>query len=303
MGNFVRTDLALEIRDDLEKEDILEGATISTKSYRKNNIRETIIEIENEIGEKQFGRPKGKYITIESSMLRNNDESIYEPIVKLLHKHLVDLIGEANKILVIGLGNRGVTPDALGPMVVDNLYITRHLVKEGLVSQVRELSAISPGVMAQTGIETYMILEAIVKEIKPELVIAIDALAAREPTRLGSTIQLCDTGISPGSGVNNNRMRLSEETIGVKVIAIGVPTVISMPAIVGKTIEGMLSSIIDNPEKDMNLDLSEEDKKRLTRNILDEDFEKMFVTPKDVDEAVKRVSFTISEAINRFFEL
>lgn len=303
MEIHTRTDLALEIKDELDTDQVLEGAVVSTKNHRRDGIRETIIEIKNEIGERNFERPRGKYITIESGQLRKNDENIHEPVLKLLHKHIADMIGDAEKIMVVGLGNRAVTPDALGPMVVDNLYITRHLLKEGIIKNAKELCALCPGVMAQTGIETHMIIESMVRELKPDIVIVVDALAAIEPSRLGSTIQLCDTGISPGSGVNNNRVRLSEETIGVKVIAIGVPTVISMPAIVGKTIEGMISALINSREKQVDLELTDEEKNKLTSSILDEDFSKMFVTPKDVDEAVKRVSFTISEAINKFFEL
>lgn len=268
----IRTDLALELKDDLNQNVEIAGVSVFTKSYENERIFETVIEVTDERGSEYLGKPIGRYITLESKALRREDEEIHEPMVKLLHAHLAEIIGEAKKIMVVGLGNRGVTSDALGPFTVDNLYITRHLLEEGIVKNVRELSAISPGVMAQTGIESQSILKALCSEVLPDIVIAIDALAAREPSRLGSTIQICDTGIAPGSGVNNNRMKLTKETIGVKVIAVGVPTVISVPAIVGR--------YIDDPE-----------------------LSNMYVTPKNIDETVKRVSFTISEAINSFFEL
>lgn len=275
MYKFSRTDLALELKEELVKEDYADGVSIKNKKYHNGYIQETIIDILNAKGEKLLNRPEGRYVTIESKYLSLGDEGIHEPVIKLLHQHLRDMLGGARKIMVIGLGNRAVTPDSLGPMVVDNLYITRHLLKEGLVKNVKELSALSPGVMAQTGIDTQAIIEALSKEINPDVVIAVDALAAREPSRLGCTIQLCDTGISPGSGVNNNRKTLSSETLGVKVIAIGVPTVISMPAL-----------------------LAEYTDKELSKELMS-----MFVTPKDIDASVKRVSYTISESINRFFEL
>lgn len=273
----IRTDLALEIKENLPEEDGLEGIDVVTKNYRNGKIKETIIKIENEKGAIVLGKPIGTYITVESKLLRDADQDIYEPIVVIVHKILKKFIGDKNRIMVVGLGNREVTPDSLGPKVIDNLYITRHLVKEGIVSDVKEISALCPGVMAQTGIETQILLKSICKDIRPDVVIVVDALAAAEASRLNSTIQICDTGISPGSGVGNNRSKINEETIGVKVIAIGVPTVISMSALLGQFGIGAFD--------------------------INEELATMFVTPKNIDESVKRVSFTISESINRFFEL
>lgn len=302
MKRYIRTDLALELKDDIE-EDISDGVIIYTNYRDDSDIKETIIDVTNKKGERLLGKPVGKYITLESNKLRRDDETIHEPFVKVLHEHLTDMIMDAKKILVIGLGNRAVTPDSLGPCVVDNLYITRHLISEGLVKNVRELSAISPGVMAQTGIETQLILKSLCREIKPDVIVAIDALAAREPSRLNSTIQICDTGISPGAGVGNNRGKLNKETLGVKVIAIGVPTVISVPAIVNQSIEGMVNAFIDNKDKNFAMSLTDEEKYELACELIDPELASMFVTPKNIDEAVKRVSYTISEAINCFFEL
>ena len=301
MNRHIRTDLALELKDDIG-ESSLEGIKIYTNKVKGSSITETKIDVVNEKGAKILGKPIGTYITLESGELRGCDEDIHKPLVELLHKHLKDILKDKEKILVIGLGNREVTPDALGPYVVDNLYITRHLLSEGIVKNVREISAISPGVMAQTGIESSTILRALCQEIKPDIIIAIDALAAREPSRLNSTIQICDTGISPGAGVGNNRIKLNEETLGVKVIAIGVPTVISVPAIVYEAIDGMLAAVLDKNVK-IEDSFSDEEKFTIACELLEPDLASMFVTPKNIDEAIKKISFTISEAINKFFEL
>lgn len=301
MKRYIRTDLALELKEDLPDEHIIDGVIIKTKYKSEGLLKETHIEVVNENGEKLLGKPIGNYITLESDKLRGSDEDIHEPFVAALHEHIQSMLGDAEKILVIGLGNRAVTPDALGPYVVDNLYITRHLLSEGIVNNVKEISAISPGVMAQTGIETQVIIKSLCSEIKPDVIIAVDALAAREPSRLNSTIQICDTGISPGAGVGNNRMQLNKETLGIKVIAIGVPTVISVPAIINQSIEEMISALMSNNKK-FELTFSDEEKYALACELLDPELATMFVTPKNIDEAVKRVSFTISESINKFFE-
>ena len=302
MEKFVRSDLALELNEDIKDDSLDNGIKIETKYRCGGKIKETIITILNAKGEKLLGKPQGSYITIEGDELNESDEDIHKDFSVSLADNLRQLIGDCKKLLVIGLGNRHITPDALGPLVVDNLFITRHLISEGIITDSLELSAISPGVMAQTGIETYEMLSSLCNKIKPDLIIAIDALAAREPSRLGRTIQICDTGISPGAGVGNNRAKLNYETLGIKVIAIGVPTVISVPAIVNQAIEGMVNFFVSIPGHD-KLELTEEEKYNLTCNFLDDKLCTMFVTPKNVDESVKRISYTISEAINSFFEL
>ena len=206
----IRTDLALEIKESLPDEEIIDGVELITKNYKNGKIKETIINITNPKGAITIGKPIGTYITIESKMLRETDSDIYEPIVSVLHKTLKKFIGNKNKIMVVGLGNREVTPDSLGPKVIDNLYITRHLLREGIVKDVKEVSAICPGVMAQTGMETQALLKSICRDIRPDIVIVVDALAAVEAGRLNSTIQICDTGISPGSGVGNKRSKINE---------------------------------------------------------------------------------------------
>ena len=179
MKRYIRTDLALELKEDLPEQGLIDGVKIFTKNYKDEDIKETIIEVVNKNGEMLLGKPVGTYVTIESKSLREGDDSINKSFMQILHHNLAKMIGKADKIMVIGLGNRAITPDSLGPLVIDNLYITRHLINEGLVKEDKELSALAPGVMAQTGIETSVIIKSVCDKVKPDVVIAIDALAAR----------------------------------------------------------------------------------------------------------------------------
>ncbi len=301
MDRFIRTDLAVELKEDLDKEECLDGVSLS--SYMEYGVVVSKIKVKNKAGAKLLGKPIGNYITLENKELLQADESIHEQFVQVLYNNLEEMIKDAKNILVVGLGNRDVTPDALGPYVVDNLFITRHLVQEKLIKDTKILSAISPGVMAQTGVETLYILKGICKEVKPDVIIAVDALAAREPSRLNTTIQLCDTGISPGSGVGNHRLSLNEETLGVKVIAIGVPTVISVTSIISEAMEAMVNELSTRKDKQYEMDFDEREKYDLVSRLTSPELATMFVTPKNIDESVKRISYTISEAINSFIEL
>lgn len=298
MISMQRTDLAVELQEDLGSEEVLSGVHVSTKINEDNDIKETKIIIDSKIGEDAFGKPMGTYITIESEELRCSDEEYHEPMSHALYKHLLHMLGDARRILVAGLGNRAVTPDALGPLVVDHLYITRHLLKEELLSCPFEISAISPGVMAQTGIESQEIIRSVLQEVKPDVLIVIDALAAMNSGRLNKTIQLSDTGIAPGSGVGNHRKAINEETMGVKVIAIGVPTVISVPAIVEDAMDVMLDAFGRNGMRQAIEEFTEKERYQLACEMVEPYLANMFVTPKNIDEAMKRISFTISEAIN-----
>ena len=207
MNREIRTDLAIELRENVADRRNMPGVKVKTVVNEDRSIKTTTITVLDEIGEKNLGKAKGQYITIECSKLKEYEESIHEPLRAELEGRLRELMGHAGNILVVGLGNRQVTPDSIGPLVIDNLYVTRHLDTPGKPDLV--MSAICPGVMAQTGIETVDIVRGICDEIDVEIVVAIDALAARSSKRLGCTIQLTDTGISPGSGVGNNRKTLS----------------------------------------------------------------------------------------------
>ena len=282
----VRTDLALEASEGLKESGGVGDGIVLEEYHKADDIRVTCVRITTKDAEKAVGKPKGTYITIESQSLLYADEGYHKEISKELAKQIRSLIKEEKKhsLLVVGLGNQDVTPDALGPLVAGNLCITRHLKKEGSV-----ISAIVPGVMAQTGMETAEIVRGIVKETKPTAVIAIDALAARSTKRLNTTIQIGDTGIHPGSGVGNHRHGLTKESLGVPVLAIGVPTVVEAATIAGDAMEQLL------------ITMEETEKRKLIYGLLDERLKNLFVTPKDVDETVKRISYTISEAINMAF--
>lgn len=295
----IRTDLALEIKEDIQTDEPIKGVHVATKNNGDLDIKETRIVVENEEGAMNLGKPIGTYITLESDHLREHDESFHEPMMEVLARNLRGFIGNKKRIMVAGLGNREVTPDALGPFVIDNLYVTRHLLKEGIISHSVEISAIAPGVMAQTGMESLTILKALVREIKPELLIVIDALAARQSDRLNKTIQLADTGISPGSGVGNHRNAINSDNIGIPVIAVGVPTVIAVPTIVNDAMDAMVDAIGKQGTRNILNKFTEDERYELACEMVTPYLENMFVTPKDIDEAVKRISYTISEAINQ----
>ena len=281
---LIRTDLALESRERLEAEnEELRGVVFEEIYDEKRNVLITKVRVETENGAKAIGKPVGTYVTLEAPELLAPDEGSHREISEVLSEQIKTLMEEnVESVLVVGLGNREVTPDALGPEVLGNLYMTRHILREyGSYAfsgkKIASISGIVPGVMAQTGMESLEIIKGIIHETKPQLVIAIDALAARSVKRLGKTIQLADTGINPGSGIGNHRKGLNKESLGVPVIGLGVPTVVDAFTIVYdvcqdvENIPGSLSG--------------------------------MFVTPKNIDETVKNLSYTISEALNMTFEL
>lgn len=297
MNRNIRTDLAIELREEIKERQDIEGINIRTTVNEDQDIRTTVIDVINDEGVRRLGKPVGTYITIESESIRGYDEGIHMPLCQELSRQLEKLLDGAKSILVAGLGNRAVTPDSLGPLVVDHLFITRHLKPYNPECK-RIISGISPGVMAQTGIETVEIIQGICEKIHVDAVIAIDALAARSSKRLNRTIQLTDTGISPGSGVGNHRKAVDFETIGVKVIALGVPTVISVPSIVDDSMDIIADAFNESYGKAVMETFSEEQRYALACNMVEPDLVDMFVTPKNIDELVKRISYTISEAIN-----
>ncbi len=299
MERKIRTDLALEVRESFPEDNVEIKGVILTENYdEKNKIRVSTVEIKDEKGAKAMQKPIGTYITIEAPEINKSDEDYHKPVADVVATNLRMLAGELKReeILVVGLGNREVTPDALGPQVVDNLFVTRHLIKE-YGNEFRDkhhlgnVSAISPGVMAQTGMETVEIIKGIIKETKPKLLIVIDALASRSISRLNTTIQLTDTGISPGSGIGNNRKALNEESLGTKVIALGVPTVVDAATIVADTLTSYMEKSGFN----------EEDIDKFISEVREQQIDNMFVTPKNIDESMKRISYTVSEALNSCF--
>lgn len=281
----IRTDLAVEARESFAGSDTEVHGVIVEEDYDESrDIRLTKVQIVSERGAREMGKPMGSYLTLEAPGMAVPDEDYHREISEALAYYLKELMGEEKErsILVAGLGNRDVTPDALGPKTISNLLITRHLIREygkGVMGTERcsQISGIVPGVMAQTGMETSEIIRGIVEQTKPDLLIVIDALAARSTKRLSRTIQLTDTGIQPGSGVGNHRNSLTEESLGIPVIAIGVPTVVEAAAIIYDA-QGNCEQMPPH-------------------------LNGMFVTPKNIDETIKQLSFTLSEALNIAFQI
>ena len=277
MGNInIRTDLAVELNEAVDKSDSRYSGVIVREHIDKVSlVKVTTLEIINEEGEKLFNRKAGIYITIEAEGLGEDDDFYNERVIEIISGQIDTLIrpciSKNNKLLVVGLGNRNVTADSLGPDVVDKLIINSHIHGEKDEISVR-LSALSPGVMAQTGIETSSIIKGIADEIDPGVIIVIDALAARNTQRLNKTIQISNRGINPGSGVGNHRTGITSDNIGVPVIAVGVPTVIDAATIIGDVTK---------------------DYENIPKHLSD-----MYVTPKDIDENIQITAEIIAESIN-----
>ena len=274
--NF-RTDLAIERQEYHEKE-TLDGVLSHTEDL--DGVKITTIEIINEQGEKLIGKPKGRYITLETDRLYKSSET-FSAVSQVLCRKLRTLLPKEGTVLVAGLGNEDITPDALGPRSLGLLLATRHISSEfaeslGL-SSLRSVAGFVPGVLGKTGIETVEIIAGVVKKISPACVIAVDALASRNTARLGTTVQLCDTGVSPGSGVGNRRKGINAETLGVPVIAIGVPTVVDALT--------MASDILEKT----GVDLSDEDFS---------EHRQMMVTPKEIDSLIDKSARLIAMGIN-----
>ena len=237
-------------------------------------------------------KPIGTYITLEAPNMAVPDEGYHREVSVELAGHLKKLLPpNLDSVLVVGLGNRNITPDALGPMAIEHVRITRHIIREyGEQAlgedQVPMISALVPGVMAQTGMDTMEILQGVIAQTSPDVILIIDALAARSTKRLSCTIQLTDTGINPGSGVGNYRCGLNEESLHIPVIGIGIPTVIDAGTIVHDAVSNLLETL---EESEIDEFLSE---------LISPSLNGMCVTPKDIDETVERLSFTISEGIN-----
>lgn len=314
----VRTDLAIEEKERFESDNVeVPGVVFDEKYDEEREMRVTRVEIETENGAKVMGKPTGTYLTLETPNLAMPDEDIHMKIASELCGYIRELIDknceeQTNElsILVVGLGNRDVTPDALGPYVADHLSVTRHIVKEygkyamG-VEHANMVSAIVPGVMGQTGMESAEIVRGIVGETHPDVVIAVDALAARNSRRLNRTVQIADTGIHPGSGVGNHRSGITKESIGIPVIGIGVPTVVDAATIVNDTMENFICALESSDSLkgvgEVLRSYNAGEKYEFVKELIAPHLNGMFMTPKDVDELVHHISHTISEAINMLF--
>ena len=311
MYNF-RTDLATERRDIYQKANRQEGeidGIESTKEEINENLKVERVKITNENGEKAIGKPIGNYITIDIKNLKiaqeEEKESAANTLSNELKKILDEHIDKQGEVLVVGLGNIYVTPDSLGPKVINEIDVTRHIINylpQYVEEGTRMVSAIAPGVLGTTGIETVEILKGIVDNIHPKLVIVIDALASRSIERISSTVQLSDTGIVPGAGVGNTRGEISIKTLGIPVIAIGIPTVVETAVLVNGSLDLFIGKLQEEAKSNDYLNkLKEEDNYEEIKEVLvPKDFN-LIVTPKEIDELIENMKDIVALGINKSF--
>ncbi len=300
IGNMeFRTDLAVECHECYENTEV-DGVVVTSSFYENNDIKVTKVFVKDELGESMLGKPKGNYVTIESEKLKNGEVNIHHKVIEIFINELKDMFdfSTAKSILVVGLGNLYVTPDSLGQKVVQKLLVTRHYYDEikNQFGGIANVCAICPGVMGQTGIETSTIIKSVADEVCADVVIAIDALCARNIDRLNQTIQISDTGISPGGGVNNNRKVLNEKYIGAKVISIGIPTVIDSKTLV---YDAFMSTFGEENNNNGKIFLSSSEKSDIILDVLENQRVDMFVSTKEIDELIVRLSGIIARGLNR----
>ncbi len=287
------------LRGDSGKE--IPGVRMDQTNYPHATV--TTITILDSRGEEYMGRPKGTYITIDAPSVRENNRDVHKEIGLLLGEKLQGILGlgSDDSVLLVGLGNWNATPDALGPRVIDASLITRHLHKyapDELQGGLRSVSAIAPGVLGLTGIETAEIINGVVAKIKPDVVIAIDALAAGSLDRIATSIQIADTGINPGSGVGNRRAGINQESVGCRVIAIGIPTVVNAAVIAHNVIETLFEQFKSSPSlyrlyKNIREDVIED----IINSVLSPYKENLMVTPKEIDDLIDRMARIVAGGI------
>ncbi len=307
MYNF-RTDLAVERSNIYKKVNNLENIDgIETEEKEVNDkIKVTRVKITNENGEQAIGKPKGVYVTIDLSKLKAAQDEDIDNSAKTLTEELRQIIdnhvGRQDDILVVGLGNIYVTPDALGPKVINEIDVTRHIIKyvpECIDPNTRPVTAVAPGVLGTTGIETLEILKGIVDNVKPKLLIVIDALASRSIDRISSTIQISDTGIVPGAGVGNTRKEISQNTLGVPVIALGIPTVVESAVLVNDCLDIFIQKLQNEAKSNVFLNqLKEQDNYENIKDALNPQDYNMIVTPKEIDELIENMKDVVARGIN-----
>ncbi|HIU51311.1 MAG TPA: GPR endopeptidase [Candidatus Merdicola faecigallinarum] len=308
MYNF-RTDLADERNEIYRKANKMESNIpgIETEEEPVNeSIKVTRVKITNEEAQKAIGKPIGTYITIDVKNIKIAREEEIQKASEVLTKELKEMLGKhvqaKDDILVVGLGNIYVTPDALGPKVINEIDVTRHLIHylpQYVDENTRPVSAVSPGVLGTTGIETMEILKGIIDNIKPKLVIVIDSLASRSMERISSTIQLADTGIVPGAGVGNTRKELSEATLGIPVIALGIPTVVETAVVVNDCLDVFISKLQEEAKSNDYLNqLKEEDNYEEIKESLMPKELNFIVTPKEIDTLIENMKDIVARGIN-----
>ena len=308
MYNF-RTDLADERRDLYKKANKIENEVDGIEAEEEqitDKIKVTRVKITNEQGEQAIGKKQGNYITIDIQKMNiiTEEEALKasETLANELRKLVENKIQNKEDVLIVGLGNEEVTPDALGPNVVKDIEVTRHIINylpQYIDENARPVSAIAPGVLGTTGIETLEVIKGVVDNIKPKLLIVIDALASRSMERISSTIQLSDTGIVPGAGVGNTRKELTENTLGIPVIALGIPTVVETAVVVNDALDLFIEKLQQEAKSNDYLNqLKEEDNyEQIKEALLPKDFN-FIVTPKEIDTLIENMKDVVARGIN-----
>jgi spore protease len=300
--------LAIEARELYKEGNAGEVPGVEVEDESSLNVKVTRVKIISQEGQQAMGKPMGTYITIEADKLRDRDIDVEDEVSRVLAKELVSLlkVDKDAVAFVVGLGNWNVTPDALGPRVISKLMVTKHLLElkpEYKDSGLRPVCAITPGVLGTTGMETSDIIEGIIEKIKPDFIIAIDALASRRMNRISTSIQIADTGINPGSGIGNYRSALSQDVLGIPVIAIGVPTVVDAGTMANDTIDMLIETLMKQSKGDTQFysvlkSMDRDEKYNLITEVISPYVGKLMVTPKDIDAVIDDVSRIIANGIN-----
>jgi len=291
MERSIYTDLAKEARELCPD---IPG--ISEETLQQDGVEISRITVETQQAARDLGKPMGHYITIEAEGLAQRDNDAFAAASKALSgelKRLLADIGEYGEVLITGLGNRAITPDSLGPRVVEHTFVTRHItthMADSLIRQIRPVAAMAPGVLGVTGVETLEVVRGLVERTTPKAIIAIDSLASRRAARISTAIQISDTGIQPGSGVGNARLGLNQQELHVPVIAIGVPTVVMASTISQDTIRLIADETGLHQNEERWLDLAEK--------VVKENFGPLIVTPKEIDMIVQDMARVLSDGIN-----
>ena len=291
MSRYVRTDLAMELQKSVKKS--VNGLSFHVEEPQEG-IRITRVAVESEEAEAALGKAQGKYVTLEAAEIGTRDPMLEEAMSHLMAQELMRILPEPGRndaVLVVGLGNEQVTPDALGPRTVEKLMVTRHLLEmmpEAMDKRIRPVCAIAPGVLGETGIETAEVVRGVVDRIHPCAVVAVDALASRDSQRIGAAIQISDAGLQPGSGVGNRRMELNRETLGCPVIAIGIPTVVCAATIVRDALQQLSGSD----------EMADEAMEKLGREALPG----LVVTPREVDVLVEDAARRLAMGLNLWLQ-
>ena len=308
-GYNIRTDLAVEAHEVLSVQEEIPGVQVSKEGDEDITIHR--VSITTEQAAARMGKAVGNYLTLEVPGLRKKNTALQDKVVRVFYKELQRMfnLNDQQSVLAIGLGNWNVTPDALGPRVVRELFVTRHILDlkpEILGEGYRSVAAVAPGVLGITGIETGEIIRGITEYVKPDIIVAIDALAAQRMSRLHTTIQVSDTGIVPGSGVGNRRLGINRQTIGIPVYAIGVPTVVDAVTIAGDSMDHLAEALKrESAQGNMFANIVQkmnwEEKRNIIKEVLQPFAGDLIVTPKEIDTLIDDISLVIAASLDAAF--